>query len=90
MVCQGKAQAKRLINQPLMQPFGLGLLFFRRPFHGQTRTFKLNIQIFLTETGQRQRDAIVVIVAFSMLYGGNVCCSVVLCRALASLSKPIH
>ncbi|MDF2527388.1 MAG: hypothetical protein K0S17_2473 [Enterobacter mori] len=29
MVCQGKAQAKRLINQPLMQPFGLGLLFFR-------------------------------------------------------------
>jgi hypothetical protein len=64
MVCQGKAQAKRLINQPLMQPFGLGLLFFRRPFHGQTRTFKLNIQIFLTETGQRQGDAIVVIVAF--------------------------
>jgi hypothetical protein len=64
MVCQGKAQAKRLINQPLMQPFGLGLLFFRRTFHGQTRAFKLNIQIFLTETGQRKGDAIVVIVAF--------------------------
>jgi hypothetical protein len=64
-------------------------LFFRRPFYGQTRTFKLDIQVFLTEASQR-RDAIVVIIAFSMLYGGNVCCSVVLCRALASLSKPIH
>jgi hypothetical protein len=34
-----------------MQPFGLGLLFFRRPFHGQTRAFKLDIQIVLAETG---------------------------------------
>lgn len=90
MICQGKAQAKRLSHQPLMQPFGLGFLFFRRPFHGQTRAFELDIQIVLAEPGQRQRDAIVVIVAFSMLYGGNVWCSVVLCRALASLSKPIH
>ena len=64
MVCQGKAQAKRLINQPLMKPFGLGLLFLRRTFHGQTRAFELNIQILLTEAGQRQGDAIVVIVAF--------------------------
>jgi ABC-type molybdate transport system permease subunit len=89
MVCQGKAQAKRLSNQPLMQPFGRSLVF-PASLYGQTRTFKLDIQVFLTEAGQRQRDAIVVIIAFSMLYGGNVCCSVVLCRALASLSKPIH
>jgi hypothetical protein len=39
-------------------------LFFRRPFHGQARTVELNIQLFLTEPGQRQRDAIVVIIAF--------------------------
>jgi hypothetical protein len=39
-------------------------LFLRRTFHGQARAFKLNIQIFLTETGQRKGNAIVVIVAF--------------------------
>ena len=64
MVCQGKAQAKRLINQPLMQAFGLGLLFFRRTFHGQASAFKLDVQIVLAETGKRKGDAIVVIVAF--------------------------
>jgi hypothetical protein len=63
MVGQGKAQAKRLSHQPLMQPFGFGLLFFRRPFYAQAGAFKLDIQVFLTEASQRQRDAIVVIIA---------------------------
>ena len=64
MVSQSKAQAKRLINQALVQPFGLGFLFFRRTFHGQARAFELNIQIVLAEPGQRKGDAIVVVIAF--------------------------
>ena len=36
----------------------------RRAFHHQTGAFQLNIQIFLTETGQRKGNAVVVIVAF--------------------------
>lgn len=64
MVGQGKAQAKRLSHQALMQPLGLGLWFFRRPFHRQARAFELDIEILLTESGQRQRDAVVVVIAF--------------------------
>ena len=84
MVCQGKAQAKRLINQPLMQPLSLGLLFFRRPFHGQTGTFKLDVQILLAETGQRKGDAIVVIVTFFNVIRRK---RLVLSRALQGVSQ---
>lgn len=50
-----------------VQPCGLFFRLLRRAFHHQTGAFQLNIQIFLTETGQRKGNAVVVIVAFSML-----------------------
>ena len=59
-----EAQAKCLVNQPLVQPFGLFFRLLRRAFYRQARAFKLDIQIFLTETGQRKGNAIVVIVTF--------------------------
>ncbi|MNY32661.1 hypothetical protein D3C86_1668900 [compost metagenome] len=64
MVGQGKAQAKWLSDQALMQPLCLGLRFFWRAFYSKARTFELDIEILLTEPGQRQRDAIVVVIAF--------------------------
>ncbi|STU86484.1 Uncharacterised protein [Klebsiella pneumoniae] len=64
-----KAQAEGLAHQPLVQPCGLFFRLLRRAFHHQTGAFQLNIQIFLTETGQRKGNAVVVIVAFFDVIG---------------------
>ena len=53
----------------LVQPCGLFFRLLRRAFHHQTGAFQLNIQIFLTETGQRKGNAVVVIVAFFDVIG---------------------
>ncbi len=85
-----EAQAKRLVNQPLP----LRSLFFRllrRAFYRQARAFKLDIQIFLTETGQRKGNAIVVVKSLFRCYrAGKLWLSPAVCSALASLSKPIR
>ena len=47
-----------------MQPVDLFFRFNRGAFHAQAGAFQLDIEIFLAETGQRQRDAIMVIVTF--------------------------
>ena len=69
VVGEGEAQAEGLAHQPLVQPCGLFFRLLRRAFHHQTGAFQLNIQIFLTETGQRKGNAVVVIVAFFDVIG---------------------
>ena len=64
MLSQRKAQAKRLDNQPLMQPGWLFFRFDRRAFYAQAGAFQLNLQVFLAEPRQRKGDAVMVIVAF--------------------------
>ena len=66
VVGEGEAQAEGGSPTPGAAMWSLFRLL-RRAFHHQTGAFQLNIQIFLTETGQRKGNAVVVIVAFSML-----------------------
>lgn len=68
VVGEGEAQAEGWLTN-LVQPCGLFFRLLRRAFHHQTGAFQLNIQIFLTETGQRKSNAVVVIVAFFDVIG---------------------
>ncbi|MNC72919.1 hypothetical protein D3C75_1240390 [compost metagenome] len=64
MLSQREGQCELFAHQPLMQIFHL---FFRRcrlTAHDQAWAFDFNIQFALFEAGQRQRNAVVVIVAF--------------------------
>lgn len=64
MLRQGEGQLELFAHQALMQVFDL--FFRRRRFtaDGQPRPFHFDIQFALPETGQRQRNAVVIVIAF--------------------------